>query len=448
MTDALARLMTRAVTAGVIEPRERPRQFGKGLHQLLQERGMAVYFSSVGASHSDLARAVRDTPPDTAVIFIQYAPGWFGVLPLLIAVVRWRMAGRWVVLCRTRAPFDRLKQRLAYAVLRRVAGMEILIDHPDDASIVGTEVPERTLRKWPADRLPPKSRLAAGWRARRGHAPLEEVVELLRCPGCKEPLRLTGSELVCEGGHHYPVIDGIPVLLSQRVDLDLHQHAEEHPAGDAYHAAAHEGWHRLGFYKRDLVARLLREAPVPRASLDVGCGDWGIHHAIAGSIGRELAVAGDISIELVRHARNAAVAPGRIHHLVFSAEEIPFRDGVFDLTYCSEVLEHLPRPEAALAEMRRTSSGGRAILTIPNESVTGKLEKDHVQTFSYHGFHDLLRPHVEVRREHGVYLFVERDIDALPSTLFGRIRMALYLWAGRFWPSRSVNVIVDGRFRT
>ena len=142
--DAIARLMTRAVSAGVIEPRERPQHFARGLHELLQKRGMAVYFSSVGASHVDLARAVRETPPDTAVIFIQYAPAWFGVLPLIVAVLRWRLAGRWVVLCRTRAPFDRPKQRLAYEVLRRLVGVEL----------VGTESLEEALGSWPPERRP------------------------------------------------------------------------------------------------------------------------------------------------------------------------------------------------------------------------------------------------------------------------------------------------------
>ena len=435
--DAIARLMTRAVSAGVIEPRERPQHFARGLHELLQKRGMAVYFSSVGASHVDLARAVRETPPDTAVIFIQYAPAWFGVLPLIVAVLRWRLAGRWVVLCRTRAPFDRPKQRLAYEVLRRLVGVEL----------VGTESLEEALGSWPPERLPPAHRLAAGWRAERGPAPLAEILDLLRCPRCRAALAMEGPELVCSEGHRHPVVDGIPVLLPEQVDLELDRHAAEHPAGDAYDAASHPGWHELGFHKRDLVARLLRRAPVPRASIDVGCGDWGLHHGIAGSIGRDLAVAGDISLDLVRHARGASTAPGRIHYLVFSAEALPFREGVFDLTYCSEVLEHLSRPEEALAELRRTSDAGRAILTIPNEAVTGKLEKDHVQTFGYEAFQALVRRYLAVRRTLGVYLFVEQDIDALPRTLWGRLRMALYLRAGRFFPARSVNVIVDGTFR-
>ena len=98
--------------------------------------------------------------------------------------------------------------------------------------------------------------------------------------------------------------------------------------------------------------------------------------------------------------------------------------------------------------MRRTSDAGRAILTIPNEAVTGKLEKDHVQTFGYEAFQALVRRYLAVRRTLGVYLFVEQDIDALPRTLWGRLRMALYLRAGRFFPARSVNVIVDGRFRS
>ena len=75
--------------------------------------------------------------------------------------------------------------------------------------------------------------------------------------------------------------------------------------------------------------------------------------------------------------------------------------------------------------------------------MTGKLEKDHVQTFGYEAFQALVRRYLAVRRTLGVYLFVEQDIDALPRTLWGRLRMALYLRAGRFFPARSVNVIVE-----
>lgn len=49
-----------------------------------------------------------------------------------------------------------------------------------------------------------------------------------------------------------------------------------------------------------------------------------------------------------------------------SAEHLTFRDKVFDIVLCSEVLEHLPAPEKALAEMRRVlKDSGRIVLSTP-----------------------------------------------------------------------------------
>ena len=46
---------------------------------------------------------------------------------------------------------------------------------------------------------------------------------------------------------------------------------------------------------------------------------------------------------------------------------LPFGDESFDLVWCSEVIEHLLRPEHFLHELRRvTRSGGEIILTTPN----------------------------------------------------------------------------------
>jgi len=41
-----------------------------------------------------------------------------------------------------------------------------------------------------------------------------EFVKRLACPACKLPLTLEGQELVCsECQRHFPVRDGVPVLL-------------------------------------------------------------------------------------------------------------------------------------------------------------------------------------------------------------------------------------------
>lgn len=44
----------------------------------------------------------------------------------------------------------------------------------------------------------------------------EELMEILRCIECYSPLDERSDELVCRGcGLHYPVQDGIPVMLPE-----------------------------------------------------------------------------------------------------------------------------------------------------------------------------------------------------------------------------------------
>jgi SAM-dependent methyltransferase len=53
--------------------------------------------------------------------------------------------------------------------------------------------------------------------------------------------------------------------------------------------------------------------------------------------------------------------------LLGDAESLPFCPGSFDFAICSEVLEHLHRPERALREVcAALKSGGWLIVTVPN----------------------------------------------------------------------------------
>lgn len=53
-------------------------------------------------------------------------------------------------------------------------------------------------------------------------------------------------------------------------------------------------------------------------------------------------------------------------HVAGDAQKLPLADGCFDAVVCSEVLEHLPHPTAALAEARRVlKPGGKLLLCVP-----------------------------------------------------------------------------------
>ncbi len=68
-------------------------------------------------------------------------------------------------------------------------------------------------------------------------------------------------------------------------------------------------------------------------------------------------------------AQRVAEHPERpnVSLLMSVAERLPFRSGQFDGVICSEVVEHLPDPDAALREIARVlKAGGTLALTTPN----------------------------------------------------------------------------------
>ena len=64
---------------------------------------------------------------------------------------------------------------------------------------------------------------------------------------------------------------------------------------------------------------------------------------------------------------HAAAAPATLVDM--DARQLDFPDETFDLVYCFHALEHIPRPEEALAEIRRVlTPGGRYLMGTPNKS--------------------------------------------------------------------------------
>ncbi|HEY8477692.1 MAG TPA: Trm112 family protein [Chloroflexota bacterium] len=50
-----------------------------------------------------------------------------------------------------------------------------------------------------------------------------ELLAILACPVCKEPVRLEADRLVCtKCGRRYPVRDGIPVMLESEAEPPDH----------------------------------------------------------------------------------------------------------------------------------------------------------------------------------------------------------------------------------
>ncbi len=117
------------------------------------------------------------------------------------------------------------------------------------------------------------------------------------------------------------------------------------------------------------IFALLAPGPNDRV-LEVGCGAAHLLAALPAGRGFGLDIAEAL---LVKAARRL----GRPDSLVQGdAEYLPFRTGAWTRVYCSEVLEHVPSPDRALAEMRRiVAPGGVAVVSVPNENLINLLKE-------------------------------------------------------------------------
>jgi SAM-dependent methyltransferase len=78
------------------------------------------------------------------------------------------------------------------------------------------------------------------------------------------------------------------------------------------------------------------------------------------------------------------VQPAAGVHLIGSAEQLPIADAAVDSILCTQVLEHLRRPERAVAEMYRVlKPGGHCLVTVPQ---TNELHEEPHDYFRYTGY--------------------------------------------------------------
>jgi ubiquinone/menaquinone biosynthesis C-methylase UbiE len=103
----------------------------------------------------------------------------------------------------------------------------------------------------------------------------------------------------------------------------------------------------------------------PGSLLDVGCGEGVVTERLARAFPATRAVGVDVADPALleewegRRAPNLGFAPG-------SAYSLPYGDGAFEVVSAFEVLEHLERPDEALAELARVASRA-LVLSVPRE---------------------------------------------------------------------------------
>jgi ubiquinone/menaquinone biosynthesis C-methylase UbiE len=106
------------------------------------------------------------------------------------------------------------------------------------------------------------------------------------------------------------------------------------------------------------------EGMVPRSVLEVGVGEGEILQRIS----RHFPDATTLGIDLPDDELAAEWQQRGIHAEFGDVTDLRFADGEFDLVLAIEVLEHVPNPERALAEIARVCSG-QVVLSVPFEPI-------------------------------------------------------------------------------
>ena len=240
--------------------------------------------------------------------------------------------------------------------------------------------------------------------------------ELLRCPVDGRALRLDGNSLACdEGGHRYPVVEGVPVLIDEQTSVFTV--AEVAASGSPP-------------VRRSVLERLAyRIVPTPSSNVGAAARFARFAALIAGEgerrdpPARVLVVGGG---EL-GYGMDAIEADARLEiidtdvyisdriEVACDAHRLPFADASFDGVIVQAVLEHVASPPEVVAEIHRVLRADGVVY-----AETPFLQGVHEGAYDFTRYTDLGH-----RRLFRMFSQVDRGVALGPATSL--------LWAIRYF---------------
>jgi SAM-dependent methyltransferase len=256
------------------------------------------------------------------------------------------------------------------------------------------------------------------------------VGTLLACPRDGGGLRAVGDGLLCDEGHEYPIVDGIPVLVSDATPTQPGYWATPEQIEAARREGQESDVHGVDPYVQRLVigtcGNLYRDVtltryPIPefplppgngRLLLDIGC-NWG-RWTLAAERAGYTPVGIDPSFEAIAAARRIADKLGSsARFVVADGRHLPFATDSFDVVFSYGVLQHFSKADVrtSLADIGRvTKPGGLTWVQMPN-------------TFGVRSLQQLARRRFSEGREFDVRYWTPRELRETWTQLVGPTRL-------------------------
>jgi SAM-dependent methyltransferase/uncharacterized protein YbaR (Trm112 family) len=186
-----------------------------------------------------------------------------------------------------------------------------------------------------------------------------QAVEWLACPACRASLTLDvpaeerkdllEGTLTCSQGHSFPIVRGVPRLLSTTIQArDSGASSIASSFGREWAHFDYEADRTWGQTVEERRADFLRHVDLEpeelkgRTVLDAGCGNGALSAAVS-SFGCDV-VAADVSDSVEAAHRHFVVEQGeeRTHYVQSDLMSPGVKRGAFDVVYCAGVLHHTP----------------------------------------------------------------------------------------------------------
>lgn len=167
-----------------------------------------------------------------------------------------------------------------------------------------------------------------------------ELLDLLACPECRNPLGRGESTLLCPAcGIDYTIEDGIPLLYPK--DIDREHIAEEETLGELMKnpdPSPKELFHEEQWkVSKEEYWSLVRDWTGEREGLRILNAGCGIDTGFFTLDRRNMLVAFDLMPSLLASLREEQ---GSRHNVAGAVQSLPFREGSFDCVCCVDLIHH------------------------------------------------------------------------------------------------------------